>query len=78
VERLAYALVHHSQGVCSHEQPLRECSGGMVRKQYTPDTRKDVRITGKPAAHIETGAKGNDLIGGSVRGHNHTRGGSKT
>jgi hypothetical protein len=59
---MAYALICHGKGVCGHEQPLWERSGGMVRQQYTPDTRKDVRVTGKPAAHIETGAKGNDAV----------------
>src|SRR5947199_3988291 len=62
MERIAYALVHHGKGVCGHEQPWRERGGGMVRQQYTPDTRKHVRVTGKPAAHIETGAKGDDAV----------------
>ena len=32
----------------------------------TPDTRQDVRVTGKPAAYIETGAKGNDAVEGDL------------
>src|SRR5262249_42095129 len=64
VERIAYTLVHYGKGVCGHEESLREGGRGVVRKQYTADTRKHVGGTGKPATHIETGAKGNDAVQG--------------